>query len=696
MAKLDKNDSVFLGLADQFTSAFPSDRVSLDKQVSTLYQDQVQRKPGLLVQRQAETIVDGLQLVAKNKAVFVGDFLMTMMPDLIRSKAGVGGHPVVQGLWGAVSFPTEGGEEALLDAMKATSLNLALQAISSIPIIGKFAGLFVNLGFALAELLGAGEVDEQLPPLLVPWSNYIRETDEALVQDFLIGEYGQAVDWTNIWRPALKGTWRYERASDEDGQEMPGARVFAPLDKHLEVGWSPPGLGAIPNTMRQAAPVQTIADTRIRDLAYKGFADAKSDYENAKRYAYNSDGQYVELYRPPKIIDTGAFKPAFAGIAGQMWQQVAQPGNPDMFKVRADLVRDEWQNYWGAFFEGGFAALKQAEKASDREAMWVWAALTPYICLVQENGKKVLLGMPGIGRPHGGVLITPRIFEAGHGPATIATRTGALYLEVDAGGGRIDQLESQMYDGKVQVDMAVLDAGPPWTTKVLRGAKQVSPGEIFKGRKIWAVPWPTGEELLSYYQPPDVAITTPACNVLMEQQRWCLKRTLVCAYVRPVAANGLPAYAAFAGSSSHAEKLRKDCLELREKLLTHPARFAVNLTDVRAIDPSFEARLRKAGVNNTGLGLQLAPGDIPPLAGGDDPEPPPDEPADGLPFDQTLLDVKPKRRGRDDASASAWPWVLGGTVIAAGGAAAAYELARRRAQPSSLRRHHLARTAVRR
>lgn len=669
VAKIAKGDAIFAALPQYYLSSFPSDASLVEGQLSTLLTRVTAAKPGLLAQAQAESITSGLQLVQQAKATVAGDFLISMMPKLVSFKTGVGGQPLVQGLFGSVSFPTSLSEDAIRDAMIQSGLNVALTAISAIPIVGKFAGLFVNLGMALADLLGANDVSVALPPLLVPWAKYSKASDEDLVNLFLVKLYGQGVDWTDIWRPALKGEWRYERASDEQGQEMPGARVFAPLDKHNEVGWTGVGLGAVPNTMRQAAPVQTIEDTRLRDLAYAGFADAKSEWERRKRYALNSDRQYVELPYPPRIIDTGSFKPAFAGIAGQLWQQVADRGNPDMFKVRPSVIRDEWQQYWGAFFEGGFAALKKAIKDGDREATWVWAALSPYVCMVQANGKKILLGMPNLNRPHGGILVTPDIFKPGHGPATLATRTGSLYLEA-MDGDTVEQVEGQFLKNNQAVDMAVLDHGPPWTTKVLQDALLDFP-PVYKGFKLAAVPWPNGEELLSYYQPPDVAITTPACDALALAQRRSLERTLVCAYVRPLATPAGPAYGAFAD-----EKLRKDCLDLRELLLTHPARFEVNLTDATAIDPDFALRLRKAGVTMEGIKPQLAAKPAPPLVDTGEQLPPPPPPADGLPFDQTLLNDRPRRRGRDDDS-SALPWLLSGVTIVAGGAAAAY-LARRR------------------
>lgn len=639
---------------------------------------------------QAESFTNGLQLVLQEKAINAGDFLMSQMPKLVSFKSDQWGQKVPQGLFAPVSFPTSNIESDILGAMANVGLNVALNAISAIPIIGRFAGLFVNLATMVLDLLGKKEESPQLPPLLVPWANYTRESDNDLVNLYLIKVFGGSFDWTNIYRPALRGTWSYELAA-EDGQEKPGARVFAPLKKGGEPAWTGEGLGAIPNTMRMAAPVQTIQDRRLWDTVYgsEQHKQAKADYARRVRYALNASNQYVELEPPPTIIDTGAFKPAFAGIAGQLWQQIGQRGNPDMYKVQPHLVRDEWEDYWGEFFEGGWAALAKAQKAGDREAMWVWAALTPYICLVQQNGKKVVLGMPGINRPHGGVLVTPRIFEPGHGPATIETRTGALYLEAEDADGQLTQVVGQFLNqgGTEALDMAKLDIGPPWTTEVLRDSL-LNPPAYLNGRRLRAVPWPTGEELLSYYKPPDVAITTPACNALAKAQRWSLERTLVCAYVRPVPAAPAdeavrPAYAAFDPATPHGKKLRDDCLALRELLLKHPARFQVNLIDVDAVDRAFADRLRKSGVTQAGLGLGLASKAPPPLVDTPDPEPPPlPDPAGGLPFD------RPVQVGPDAPSpgGGAWPWVAGGTVIVAGAAAAIYQ-----AQRVPPRRRHAAR-----
>lgn len=674
MAKLELGP-IFGAVPATFTSGYPSQASLVDGQLGTLIAKG--KSPGLFARLQAETIVGGLQLVFKEKATRAGDFLMSQLPELAFFKDDkLLGQKVPQGLFGDPPFPTTLVDDEIFNAIASVGMNVALGMISNVPIVGRFVSLFVNLGTAIAGLISAQGVDEELPPLLVPWGKYTKESDQELVENYLVKLYGGTADWTPIWMPALKGgEWRYERAS-EDGIEKPGARVFAPINGKGEVQWSVEGnLGGVPNTMRQAAPVQTIEDTRLRNIAWGIQGDGplteenkadKNAYARSLKYALNSDGQTVELERPPVIIDTGAFKPAFAAIAGQLWQQVAQAGSPDQFKVRPDLVRDAWQEYWGAFFDGGFAALAKAQKAGDRDAMWVWAALTPYICLVQ--GPRVLLGMPGIARPHGGVLITSKIFEPGHGAATVQTRTKALYLEHestgpgDVWGGFQIQSSPDKY-------MTQLDKGPPWTTKVLRSAPPIR--QLPNGERVLAVPWPSGEELLSVYQRPDVAITTPACEALAKAQRWSLERSLVSAYVRPVASGGMPAYGAFVGpEGSPAAKLRQDCLELRQLLLTHPARFGVSLPDVQDIDPVFADQLRASGVKLASNKKGLAP-TYPPLVEGKGDPPPVLDPAGGLPFDRPS--IKPERVGRDSGG-SFWAWAAGGTLLLAAGGAAATQL----------------------
>jgi hypothetical protein len=370
MAFIPKGSPIFDQLPSQFESYFPSEQSYADGKLASVLARAGGKGVDLLTRVQAETIMQGLQLVQQQKAILVGDFLTARMPQLVGFATDQWGQKVPQGLFASVPFPTSAIEDPLLGAMAGVGLNLALNAISAVPIVGKIIGLVVNIGMALARLFKAQDLDPELPPLLLPWTRYGRDKDEDLVNKGLILTTAGRVEWTHVWLPGLGGAWSYERVSDGNGKEMPGGRVFAPLDGK-QVGWSRGlGLGAIPNTLRVAGPVQTLVDNRLRDLAYSGDRAAKNEWERQKRFVIRGDsrekaeglGVYNELERPPSVIDTGAFYPAFAGIAGQLWQQVQQRGNPDMFKVEANVVRDAWQDYWGAFFEAGFELADQEDR----------------------------------------------------------------------------------------------------------------------------------------------------------------------------------------------------------------------------------------------------------------------------------------------------------------------------------------------
>lgn len=657
MVLIPKGSQIFDQLPPAFQSFFPSEQSMLDgKLASVLAREGGSTGADLMTQLQAQSVTQGLQLVLKEKATIAGDFLNANMPQLVSFTKDQFGLEVPQGLFASVPFPATILEDPLLNAMAGVGLNLALNAISAIPVVGKIIALVVNIGMALAKLFGAQDEDPEIPPLLLPWTKYQRDPDEDLVNKGLLTTASK-VDWTHIWLPGLGGTWSFERAGDQNGKEMPGARVYAALSGK-SVGWSKgTGLGSIPNTLRVAGPVQTTPD--LRAVKHHYYVIRGDDREKAEGL-----GVYNELYRPPTVIDTGAFFPAFAGISGQLWQQVQQRGNPDMFKVQALKIRDAWQDYWGAFFNDGFNIMKNmsAKKSSDDDQLrWLWAAMTPYICVVQQNGKSITLGMSGINRPHPGPLVTPDIFTKG--PGYSWHNTPGLYSVVTEG----------VWEGAQATgpgDMAVLAWG---------GDKLISPSRLggkSNGVPIKAVPWPSGEERMSYYRPPDQAIITPACEALRRAQLHCLETTLVCAYVRPDPAKGpmgepLPAYGAFLADA----ELQKRCRDVRELLLKHDARFGVSLVDVDAVDPAFAVRLRAAGVGKPQAGLKkLSGGKVPPplVEHPSGKAEPPVPPSDGLPFDEVRRVV---RVGRRDSSRLVKGLAIGAGVAVAG--AAAFEWHRR-------------------
>ncbi len=99
-------------------------------------------------------------------------------------------------------------------------------------------------------------------------------------------------------------------------------------------------------------------------------------------------------------------------------------------------------------------------------------------------------------------------------------------------------------------------------------------------------------------QPFD-AIIGPALERLRKRQWVALSNTLACAYVRPEPVDGKPAHAAFLDRGaptdpsfdSYGEQLAARCRKMREILLTHDARFEVDIDDARNADPAYAEQL---------------------------------------------------------------------------------------------------------
>ena len=164
--------------------------------------------------------------------------------------------------------------------------------------------------------------------------------------------------------------------------------------------------------------------------------------------------------------------------------------------------------------------------------------------------------------------------------------------------------------------------------------------------------------LLSKYRRADDAIITPAVKAVAQLQRRRLSRSLDCAYVRPFAVGDRPAYAAFADKS-----LQAHCVEMRKRLLTHPARMQVEYETALAVDPEYADALRSAGVPTTAAQRAAAKMKVAgvkaanqPLDTKDPPVGPPRPLQGGLPFDPTPDDTKTGR---------SWlgPVALGGTAL---------------------------------
>ncbi len=176
-------------------------------------------------------------------------------------------------------------------------------------------------------------------------------------------------------------------------------------------------------------------------------------------------------------------------------------------------------------------------------------------------------------------LVTEGTFKNGV-LATAKSRTSCLYRDATI-------------DGK---QVTTGDMGRLWQRDLKTGVFTAPPPSTRGHSGGLCVPWPPGELLLSTYRRADDAITTPAVKAVAQLQRRRLSTSLDCAYIRPVASRGRPAYAAFNDRS-----LRDQCLEMRKRLLTHPARMEVEYETAVEVDPEYADALRAAGVPTTAI-----------------------------------------------------------------------------------------------
>ncbi len=640
MAILSPGDPIFAQvLKGEYQSPFPSQDALLDLKFAALLKG---IDPGsgetlaaqVLSRAQAVAWQQALGLANKTKATLLGDIPSAWLPKLAfaskEQSALGGGLAVMQGLWAEVAFPESTDPTRLALAVAQVGLDVALDFVGAVPLVGGLMKFIVNLGDMLARLFGS-QIPAPVKKLLLPWGTYSQDTDEDLVKTMIHQGYGK-VNWTGMFLPPFDTSVPWSLVIGvKDKQEL--GMMWVPWKGGLAT--STEGLGCMPGTFRVAGYVQ---------------APFVPQEQDARLLRYFSDATLMRWGRV--LTDQGEFFPATAQTGVLAWQQAQKPGSPDMYKLDCAALEAAWTAYFDQFFDSLWRQYRDNDE-------WIGEFAAPYLAV--RAGKLRLgwrdpenLAATEIHRPHPAPLITPEIFK--NGPGSPATRNACLYFESKKGpagdyppgsfstGGSL-AYKYETVDGRI-----TRSGGPAWP-----------PGKpLPKGQRC--VPWPTPQELLVRYERPDTAFILPAVRRLQVLQARCLQSTLVSAYVRPVAVAGLPAYAAFAASPS----LRDECLAIRQKLLTHQARYLVDLRDVKDIDPAFEQQLRAAGVTNSPMQRQqqlnrFATEPLTPQA--DQPLPAPLGPAEGtLPFAS-----RPARQGRTNHPRLIAAATVGLTTAAAAG-----------------------------
>jgi hypothetical protein len=407
-------------------------------------------------------------------------------------------------------------------------------------------------------------------------------------------------------------------------------------------------LGCIPNTIRVAGHLQRIPGgapvAKLRRLWY----------------------DFGDIGWGGIVTNVGDFFPSTGQVAGGMWKQAERAGSPDMYKVDARAIKSAWADYFGQFFDSGFALYKTDPSIGE--------LLAPYICTQTID---IRLGIPNLMRPHPAPFVTPAIFK--RGPASRETWTDCLFIEEnlprklpawphDRWDSKDARLPAQHPDVNyrsphyIDAEGYVVTDENFWKAvknpNGVRGAAHSTPGhQAPDGYRC--VSWPTGEERLTGIGAPTRRSSARPATTWSRCRRAASRRRSyapTCGRTRSTAGRPTARFATTRRCTTSASPSASCCS-------THEARFRVNLKDAEDADPVFAQQLRASGVNNSPSQRSQHLGRLATLPTDDGtPLPEPPAPAGGAPFD----DLRASRSGGGWKTALA---VGGGTAAAVAGAA---------------------------
>lgn len=552
MPILDRSDPLFANVPESYTSPFPA---STSPKFWALSGD----GSACAAQALAWQNVTQMSMAKVAASTIAGGLRDAWMPALVQLDAGIAGD-VVRGIFGRADFPSTTSAGELGIAAAQVGLEIALDALSAIPIAGNILRAAVSIGRAMYALF---HDDDDIQQLTVPWQQFTRDSDEDFVNALIVQQIAPSVDWTVAFAPPLSTAVGWKLAKTDKGGDT---RAFGPFTDAGGLVYT--GMGYMPGTER-------IADIIQIAQAYKGSTSRKDI-----------------------VTNVGDFYPSSGQFCTQAWQWATKLGGLAMYSVRAAEIDGPWHDFFASFFEDGFAQVKLYPSGSI-DGLFAAKALLKMVGVKGKNGA-TYLGLPNELLAHAGnyeAFVSPEMFK--RNPFSKTT-------------------------------------------------KLVSPYDLF---------------------------IKPALKRLRDRQLAALARTVVCAYVRPKPVGNLPAHAAFLDTgpahdpkfASWGAQLTARCLELREVLLGHDARWEVSISDAKAADPAFAERLIASRTGTPPWKANLKAPTTKPLDPGTHEPQGAKPPQGGPPFDTSL------RAGRSSSS-GLWLGVGAGAAAVIGGVALARKL----------------------
>jgi hypothetical protein len=617
--RLLPDDPIFGKTLDDYESPFPSDDSMLDVKYNML----LSKKDGdnfntigekLSMINQGRAFSSALAIANKTKSTTVGDLLTDWLPKTAWMEGR--DNNLVRGLFATVPWKaiTSLNVESIALAMTDSGLNIAMTALSAIPIYGQIASGILKAGTALFNIMSTRNSGQEYS---LPFSEYSRDSDEdriRLANDIIFN----STNWTDLFRPPfeINAPWKIasvDRKSNRWGKTFDvSGFVFIPTMDN-QPAWNDSGWGCMPGTFRVLGQIQ----------------QSKQEFPLSPELnrKINSDYHYPWKY---KLINCGDYFPSLAQLGAAIWQQSMTAGNPDMYKINTYQLEYEWE----AFFQNLYST---ANYEIDHHNLGVSPALgasenvasqmvEPFLCYkFNKNDDSWTWGTPNFFRPN--QYYHKEFFSKNgkyKGPVPLALRNSCLFVEEDLKKGK-NHFWPYSTNQKQLTDYLANSPVKPATKNPPKGYRCIS--------------FPTKEDSALIWSNPYDAIIKPAILALRARQIACLKSTLVCAYTSLE-------YAAFKNTGNTGlDGLGKILgliglhTDMQQTLLNDNARFVVNLKDVKSINPTFEKKLTQSGVNNSVSQMSTAKFGLKSAIGNNNTDPIPDAPANtgGIPFGDLTL-----------------------------------------------------------
>jgi len=254
---------------------------------------------------------------------------------------------LIGGLFAPAVFPNSTQKQALVSAAVQVGLDIALNAISAVPIVGNVLNAVVKIAQGLVQLFRKPK--DQIERT-VPWQGYSRDVDEDIINKVVIKRFAPDVDWTDFYAPAMPpGPFTFETAGE--GKRAAGVFVSAQPDYTT-------GLGYMPGTQRMVEIVQVARTIEI------------------------GAGQGQPSYVWDAVTNVGDYYPATTQWGTVGWGMIEATANDgtgaDIFKIQASRLIGMWAEYWEAFFADLIFAIEHHPEY-DTEKLFLAKAIAKFL-----------------------------------------------------------------------------------------------------------------------------------------------------------------------------------------------------------------------------------------------------------------------------------------------------------------------------